>query len=626
MIRIRKQAGILSLALAVPATLFATGEKPAERVEAGPSARPVLSIPLGSLPIALQPNPYVDKAEDRINPLAFEPDQGKRGTWGRSSVPDDPLAATGFDPNHRTPAPFLTFAGTGNPIACGGCSPPDTVGDVGPKHYVQMVNSTKIAIFDKGGTLLFGPVDLSTFWSSGACAADAGDPVVNYDPLADRWLLAQFNGANSLCFAVSKTADPLGAYWIYNFLTTDFPDYFKIGVWPDGYYVSTNESNYNAWVFERPKMILGQGAQSRKATGFANNFLMPGDVDGIVAPPPGAPAIYYTFLDNTFHGGSDRLELRAFHVDWVTLGNSTFTTIGSPAVAAFTYTVCGFFNFDCAPQPGTAQKVDVLSEWPMFRLAYRRFGDHESLVGNFTVPVSGRAAPRWFELRGSGTAWTLFQQGTYDPDATAFRFMGSIAQDRMARSRSATRRCRVRSRRRSGSRRGWQAMPPARSGRSRRSSPGVARRPLRPLGGLLGDDHRPGRRVHFLVHQRVLHRELRERLGDADRRLPGAPVQGSLLRQLRDRRDERVGPRPLLEPAGGGACLALAVALLAGGLALPVAAGETGGVAGVAGAAVRRGALSGPRRRPGALRHLRSGDRCPYLRRRVARQLRPCRR
>ena len=69
MIRIAKAGWILSLTLAVPATLFATGEKPAERpaekVEAGPSARPVLSIPLGSLPIALQPNPYVDKAEDR---------------------------------------------------------------------------------------------------------------------------------------------------------------------------------------------------------------------------------------------------------------------------------------------------------------------------------------------------------------------------------------------------------------------------------------------------------------------------------------------------------------------------------------------------------------------------------
>lgn len=421
-------AGAVLLAGAVRAAAGAA-EGPAERIEAGPTAVPVLSAALGSFPVVLQPHPYVDKAEDRQNPLAYEPDQGRRGTWNRSSIPPDPLAATSLNRDHQTPAPSLSFAGTGNPVGCGGCSPPDTVGDVGPKHYVQVVNATKVAIFDKSGTLLGGPFDLSSFWSSGACAADSGDPVVNYDPLADRWLLAQFNGANTLCFAVSTGSDPLGSYSIYSFATTNFPDYFKVGVWPDGYYVSTNESNYNAWAFERPKMLQGLAAQSLKAVGSAANLLMPADVDGIVAPPAGAPELYYTFLDNSFHGGSDRLEVRAFHVDWTTPANSTFTTIGSPALAAFTYTVCGFFNFDCAPQPGTANIVDVVSEWPMFRFAYRRFGDHESLVGNFTVGVSGRGAPRWFELRGSESSWTLFQEGTYDPDATAFRFMGSIAQD-----------------------------------------------------------------------------------------------------------------------------------------------------------------------------------------------------
>ncbi|MDQ1347671.1 MAG: LysM peptidoglycan-binding protein [Acidobacteriota bacterium] len=424
----------LALALALPAAQAAAAEvpteRPADKVEVGPSATPVTSVALGSLPVVLQPHPYVDKAKDRQNPLAHEPDQGRRGTWDRSAVPPDPLAARSLNPTHLTPAPLFTFAGIGNPLACGGCSPPDTVGDVGPTHYMQMVNATKLAAFNKVGTLVGGPIDLSSLWSSGDCAADAGDPVVSYDPLADRWVLAQFNGADTLCFAVSQTANPLGTYWIYDFQTTDFPDYFKIGVWPDGYYVSTNEANYNAWAFDRVKMLQGLVAGSIKATGFAANFLMPADVDGIVAPPPGAPAIYYTFLDNSFHGGTDRLELRAFDVNWVTPALSTFTTIGSPAVTSFTYTVCGFFNLSCAPQPGTGQQVDVVSEWPMFRLAYRRFPGHEALVGNFTVPVSGRAAPRWFELRGSGTTWTLFQQGTYDPDATTFRFMGSIAQDR----------------------------------------------------------------------------------------------------------------------------------------------------------------------------------------------------
>jgi hypothetical protein len=69
----------------------------------------------------------------------------------------------------------------------------------------------------------------------------------------------------------------------------------------------------------------------------------------------------------------------------------------------------------------------------MNRLQYRRFSDgHESLVANHTVNVSttggNQAGIRWYEIRGmSGTA-TIFQQGTYAPDADN-RWMGSIAMD-----------------------------------------------------------------------------------------------------------------------------------------------------------------------------------------------------
>ena len=104
-------------------------------------------------------------------------------------------------------------------------------------------------------------------------------------------------------------------------------------------------------------------------------------------------------------------------------------------IAPFTYTVCGFFNLNCIRQPGTNQRVDAVSEWPMHRFAYRRFPDRQSLVGNFTVGGGNGetgAAIRWFELRNLGTApggWSLFQQGTQDPGGVHDRFMGSIAMD-----------------------------------------------------------------------------------------------------------------------------------------------------------------------------------------------------
>jgi len=72
--------------------------------------------------------------------------------------------------------------------------PPDTEGDVGPSDYVEFVNLA-FAIYSKSGTKLYGPADGSTLWAGfgGACEADNdGDPIVQYDPISDRWLFSQF--------------------------------------------------------------------------------------------------------------------------------------------------------------------------------------------------------------------------------------------------------------------------------------------------------------------------------------------------------------------------------------------------------------------------------------------------
>ena len=79
----------------------------------------------------------------------------------------------------------------------------------------------------------------------GACeTTNDGDPVVLYDQFADRWLISQFTASSPYneCIAISKTADPTGAYNLYAFQlsTTDFPDYPHFGIAPDGYYMSVN--------------------------------------------------------------------------------------------------------------------------------------------------------------------------------------------------------------------------------------------------------------------------------------------------------------------------------------------------------------------------------------------------
>src|SRR5438876_940592 len=87
---------------------------------------------------------------------------------------------------------------------------------------------------------------------------------------------------------------------------------------------------------------------------------------------------------------------------------------------------CG--GVTCIPQPGTMQQLDSLGDRLMFRLAYRNFGDHESLVVNHSVTAGSSVGVRWYEIRSPNATPTVFQQGTFSPDSQ-YRWMGSIAMD-----------------------------------------------------------------------------------------------------------------------------------------------------------------------------------------------------
>ncbi len=96
------------------------------------------------------------------------------------------------------PAPLVSFDGLSNQdnfnIFGFRVNPPDPNGEVGPNHYVEIINLV-FAVYSKTGTLLLGPVDTGTLWAGFAvpdCTDPSGDPVVLYDQLEDRWLLTQF--------------------------------------------------------------------------------------------------------------------------------------------------------------------------------------------------------------------------------------------------------------------------------------------------------------------------------------------------------------------------------------------------------------------------------------------------
>jgi hypothetical protein len=345
---------------------------------------------------------------------------------GSSSTSSDPISA-----------PLANFEG----IPASGFLPPDTVGDVGPNHYIQAVN-IRFAIYDKAGTLLVGPSNINSLWvaanTNDACEFNNhGDPIVQYDHLADRWLISQFAIPGPdfhECIAISRTADPVaGGWFLYDFTMSAFPDYPKIGVWPDAYYMGT-QANYptgDAWAFDRANMLNGNPAT---VIGFSasGSIMLPSDLEG-PPPSPGTPNIFLRFVEGAEFGGSDRLEMSEFHVDFANPAQSSFTALPDLPTAAFDSDLCGLgLRPLCIPQPGTPQLLDTLRGVPMYRLQYRNFGTHESLVVNHDVDVNGAdlAGIRWYELRRvAGGPWSIFQQGDYSPDGTN-RWMGSIAMDK----------------------------------------------------------------------------------------------------------------------------------------------------------------------------------------------------
>jgi hypothetical protein len=359
----------------------------------------------------------------------------------------DPVVQSRIAAKSSMPATSYGFEGIHN---VNGVLPPDTNGDVGPDHYVQTVNLA-FAVWDKSGTPLIGPSNLNTLWASlgGICASNNdGDPIVLYDQLADRWLISQFalNFPDDFhqCVAVSATPDPTGSWNLYDFQisTSKMNDYPKFGVWPDGYYMSVNQfdgstlswEGVGAVVFERSAMLAGDPGARMIYFDLDESVypdlggMLPSDLDGMTAPPSGTPNYFVQLEDDAWGAAQDRLQVWQFDVDWTIPADSTFSLSGYLPTAAFDSDLCGGSR-NCIPQPGV-RTLDAIADRLMYRLAYRVFDTHQSMVVNHTVDTNGsdHAGIRWYELRDAGSGWTVHQEGTYAPDSDN-RWMGSIAMD-----------------------------------------------------------------------------------------------------------------------------------------------------------------------------------------------------
>lgn len=375
------------------------------------------------------------EGEGEVKELIHRPDFEKRNFI--NNHPEDLVLQN--EMGSRRPAGLeVNNEGTGN---LQNVLPPDPEGDVGPDHYMQMINMS-FAVYDKAGNLIYGPADNASIWQNVPApwsGSSNGDPICLYDQEAGRWLISELSlpthpyGPYYMKIAVSETPDPTGAWYLYGFQYDYFCDYPKMGIWHDAYYMTTNNNFYvnDQWdfhgvgvsVFERDSMLAGSPDARRIFFDFAPNTdpwsVLPVDFDG--TPPPEDRPAYLAYYEE---GYIDKVIFYEVETDWIDPDNSTLGMGDSFHPEAFTDNLPNGI-----PQPEGAPYLAPMSNRLLYRLQYRNFGSHESMVTNHTINAgTHKAGIRWYEFRDSGSGWEIYQQGTYSPDEVD-RWMGSIAMD-----------------------------------------------------------------------------------------------------------------------------------------------------------------------------------------------------
>ena len=280
-------------------------------------------------------------------------------------------------------------------------------------------------------------------------SVNGGDPIALFDKLDGRWIISQlaYNSTytdDHLCLAISQTSDATGAYDAYDFsFGSNLPDYPKLAVWPDGIYFSANiyASNGSTLQFQGaqacsfprgyvtippPSGQITFSCSSGSDAGIYN--ILPADLEnlpGTVSLPSGSD-YYMQYVENIGPGAGNDLRIYQFNP------NSGLLNIVSDLTVNDYHDACG--GGTCIPQTGTTQQLDSLGDRLMYRLSYRGYGDHDQMVVNHSVQINSsdnQTGVRWYVIRrDQGGPFYVNKESTFSPDVSAYRWMGSIAQNK----------------------------------------------------------------------------------------------------------------------------------------------------------------------------------------------------
>jgi hypothetical protein len=421
----------------------------------------------------------VPNAPFRVFPLrkpSSKPSHGGGGGGGGTGWTTDPVLQTTPLSNMYYSTASPGFPGLGSV----GYVPPDTNISVGDTQIVETVN-VDYAVYDKSGTLYTngGPAPIHSIFLAAAqaknggigtsdmCATtDGGDPVVLFDKIDQRWIISQlaYNTSlsdNHFCIAISKSDDATGQYYAYDVpFGGNLPDYPKLGIWAAGSWGALDAATSGVY-FSANMFSGGNTFTGAKVCGFPLGFVtnlqstfpwycvqngtsvfsvLPADLEGskVLASTTGTtiPASAGTNEYFLQFSGSNTLNLYQFNPAFGG-GSPAMSSPTSITVATF-HEACG--GGACVPQSGRRSALlDSLGDRLMYRLSYRNYGGSigQSMVVTQSVQdssSSSQTGERWYQLKNTGSGWNNSQinrQGTFGSIDSNYRWMGSIAQDKV---------------------------------------------------------------------------------------------------------------------------------------------------------------------------------------------------
>ncbi len=315
----------------------------------------------------------------------------------------------------------FNFEGVNQTVACN-CVPADPHGAVGKTHFVQVTNSHLDIYTVAVPPVLVKSVTLNAFFGE---TDFLFDPRVVYDPIWNRWIIIATRQATSATdtvhkfrLAVSKTANPTGAYWNYSvpfggapFQNGDFWDYPQLGFDQDAVFITGNIFTFSDTFRTTAMMPI---AKARLYNGLTFSAPIFTGLATTLAPP----LVQDQNANAYFVAANSGTSLQLYRgTNLSNPANATLVLQANVPVPAYTAP-------PDAPQPGTAVLLDTLD---------RRFVNASSQVGDslwniHSIALGGKATPKFYQIDTEGAgANTIKQQGSFSAAAASHDWNASIA-------------------------------------------------------------------------------------------------------------------------------------------------------------------------------------------------------